>query len=348
MARLRRAAFPLLRLLPPEMAQRMILRQVAGNKLPAAPQPDPILKLKLWDLSFPTPIGLAAGFDRDALAPDAFLRLGFGFVEIGSVTPAAQRGNPRPRLFRLALDGALINRMGGVSSGLELVASRLEARRQKGGIVGVNIARSRDATDADADCERCVRRLAPLADYLVINLAAATPGPRQLQRRNDITALVRRLKTARGEAVPQRPPPLLVKISPDLTEEERSELAEMTLSSGVDGLVIGDAMVARPPGLRGSNAHQPGGLSGKPLFAPSTALVADMYRRTRGRVPLIGVGGIVTGADAYAKIRAGASLVQLYTALTFHGPELVGRITQDLAARLRRDGFTSLAGAIGA
>jgi dihydroorotate dehydrogenase len=353
MSALARAALPLLRCLPPETAHNLTLRALALGlvRAPAAPA-DAILRTTLWGREFPNPVGLAAGFDKNAAVPDAMLDLGFGFVEIGSVTPLPQKGNPRPRIFRIAEDGAVINRLGFNNDGIAAVAARLAARRRSadgtGGIVGANIGKNRDAPDAAADYEAGVRAFAPLADYLVVNVSSPnTPGLRDLQRRREITLLIERLLAARRAAAPERPPPLLVKIAPDLTEEERADLAEVALTSGIDGLIVSNTTVARPPGLRGGNAHEPGGLSGKPLFAPSTALLAEMYRRTRGRVTLIGVGGVASGADAYAKIRAGASLVQLYTGLVYQGPGLVERIKGELAALLRRDGIAALADAVG-
>jgi len=351
MSALARAALPLLRCLPPETAHGLTLRALALGlvRAPAA-APDPLLRTTLWGREFANPIGLAAGFDKNAAVPDAMLALGFGFVEIGSVTPLPQRGNPRPRLFRIPEDGAVINRLGFNNDGIATVAARLAARRRAGagGIVGANIGKNRDAPDAAADYEAGISAFAPLADYLVLNVSSPnTPGLRDLQRRREITLLIERLLAARRAAAPERPPPLLVKIAPDLTEEERADLAEVALTSGIDGLIVSNTTVARPPGLRGGNAHEPGGLSGKPLFAPSTALLAEMYRRTRGRVTLIGVGGIASGADAYAKIRAGASLVQLYTGLVYQGPGLVERIKSELAALLRRDGIAALADAVG-
>jgi dihydroorotate dehydrogenase len=348
MTKLAGVALPLLRLLPAETAHDLTLRALALG-LVAAPDgaSQPLLRTTLWGRDFPNPIGLAAGFDKNAAVPDAMLGLGFGFVEIGSVTPLAQAGNPRPRVFRLAEDGAVINRLGFNNDGLDRVAARRAARSRRG-IVGANIGKNRDSPDAAADYEAGVRAFAPLADYLVVNISSPnTPGLRDLQRRHEVTALLERLLAVRRAAPPGTPPPLLVKIAPDLTEVERADLADVALTSGIDGLIIANTTVARPPGLRGIHAHEPGGLSGKPLFAPSTALLAEMYRRTAGRVPLIGVGGIASGADAYAKIRAGASLVQLYTALIYQGPGLIERIESELAALLRRDRFASLAAAIG-
>jgi dihydroorotate dehydrogenase len=342
------AALPLLRLLPPETAHHLTLRALALGLVPApSGAPQPLLRTTLWGRDFPNPIGLAAGFDKNAAVPDAMLGLGFGFVEIGSVTPLAQAGNPKPRVFRIAEDGAVINRLGFNNDGLDLVAARLAARSRRG-IVGANIGKNRDSPDAAADYEAGIRAFAPLADYLVVNISSPnTPGLRDLQRRHEVTALLERLLAARRAAARVTPPPLLVKIAPDLTEEERADLADVALTSGIDGLIIANTTVARPSGLRGVHAHEPGGLSGRPLFAPSTALLAEMYRRTKGRVPLIGVGGIANGADAYAKIRAGASLVQLYTALIYQGPGLIERIKSELAALLRRDRFASVAAAVG-
>jgi dihydroorotate dehydrogenase len=348
MSGLASAALPLLRLLPPETAHHLTLRALALGLVPApAGASEPLLRTTLWGRDFPNPIGLAAGFDKNAAVPDAMLRLGFGFVEIGSVTPLAQAGNPRPRIFRIGEDGAVINRLGFNNDGLDRVAARLAARTRRG-IVGANIGKNRDAPDAAADYEAGIRAFAPLADYLVVNISSPnTAGLRDLQRRHEVTALIERLLAARHAAAPATPPPLLVKIAPDLTAEERADLADVALTSGIDGLIIANTTVARPPGLRGIHAHEPGGLSGKPLFVPSTALLAEMYRRTKGRVPLIGVGGVASGADAYAKIRAGASLVQLYTALIYQGPGLVERIKSELAALLRRDRFASVAAAVG-
>ncbi|MDB5408231.1 MAG: pyrD [Rhodospirillales bacterium] len=349
MVSLASAVLPILRILPPETAHALTLRGLAQGLVPAARgAPDPVLRSTLWGREFPNPIGLAAGFDKDALVPDAMLRLGFGFVEIGSVTPRPQRGNPKPRIFRLSGDGAVINRLGFNNAGLAVAAERLAARRGRGGIVGANIGKNRDTGDPYADYEECVRVMAPLADYLVVNISSPnTPGVRDLQRRQHVAILIDKLMAVRRATVAVAPPPLFVKIAPDLTEEERADLAEVAVSSGIDGLIISNTTIARPPGLRGSRVHEPGGLSGKPLFLPSTALLAEMYRRTGGRVRLIGVGGITKGADAYAKIRAGASLVQLYTGLVYQGPALIQRITDDLAVLLRRDGFDSVAAAVG-
>jgi dihydroorotate dehydrogenase len=343
-------ALPLTRLLPPEAAHRATIRALRAGFAPKAAAVDPVgLAVKLWRRNFLNPVGLAAGFDKDAEVTDAMLSFGFGFVEIGTVTPLPQKGNPKPRLFRLVEDRAVINRLGFNSAGLEIAAHRLALRREKGGIVGANIGKNRDTRDDIGDYIEGVRRLAPLADYLTVNISSPnTPGLRDLQRKSAVTRLIAELLEARGKAMPRNAPPLLLKIAPDLTAEERVDLAEAALSSGIDGLIVANTTVARPATLQSRCAHEPGGLSGKPLFAPSTALLSEMYRLTGAKIPLVGVGGIASGADAYRKIRAGASLVQLYTALVFQGPGLVERIKRDLAVLLARDGFTSITAAIGA
>jgi dihydroorotate dehydrogenase len=341
---------PALRLLPAETAHELSVYalEIGGGRLlgaAAAHHPDPpILAQRLWGLDFLNPVGLAAGYDKDARVPDAVLRLGFGFAEVGTVTPRPQQGNPKPRLFRLEQDRAIVNRMGFNSGGLNAVVDRL-SRRVRKGIVGVNLGKNRD-NDAAADYAEGIRRTARLADYLAINVSSPnTPGLRDLQAGETLGALLRRLMKVREETGSSIP--LLVKIAPDLTQEERRDIARVALESGIDGLIVSNTTVGRPPGLVGRHANEAGGLSGRPLFVPSTALLADMYRLTEGRVLLIGVGGIATAADAYAKIRAGASLVQLYTALVFDGPELVRRIKSGLAALLRGDGFASVAEAVG-
>jgi dihydroorotate dehydrogenase len=340
---------PLLRLLPPERAHRLTIGALRAGLTPRARGADPpSLRITLWGRDFPNPLGLAAGFDKNAEVPDAMLRFGFGFVEVGTVTPRPQPGNPKPRLFRLAEDQALINRLGFNNDGLPAVTARLAARRGRGGLVGANIGKNRDTLDDIADYVQGVTALAPLADYLVVNVSSPnTPGLRDLQRKSAVVGLIERLVAARGSVMRDRPPPLLLKIAPDLAPHERAELAAAALASGVDGLVVANTTVTRPASLKSPEAHEPGGLSGRPLFAPSTSLLAEMYRLTAGKLPIIGVGGIASGADAYEKIRAGASLVQLYTALVYRGPGLVARVKQELAAHLARDGFRSLSEAVG-
>ena len=341
------AASRLLRLLPPESAHRLSLRLLAltppallGNGSPD----DPILRTRAFGLDFPNPVGLAAGYDKNAEALEGASHLGFGFVEIGSVTPRPQAGNPRPRLFRLSEDRAVINRMGFNNDGLDAVAARL-ARRTKKVILGANLGKNKESADAAADYAAGVRALGPHADYLVINVSSPnTPGLRALQGRAPLEALIAAVLAARGS----HRLPLLLKIAPDLTDADKQDIAEVALASGLDGLIVSNTTIARPAGLRSAAKGEAGGLSGRPLFAPSTAVLADMYRLTGGKLALVGVGGIASAEDAYAKIRAGASLLQVYTALVYEGPGLVERIKRGLAARLRTDGFTSIAQAVGA
>jgi dihydroorotate dehydrogenase len=340
---------PLLHALPAEGAHRLTLRGLSwglGALVAGSPERDPpSLSQRLWGREFPNPIGVAAGFDKDALVPDALLRLGCGFAETGTVTPRPQPGNPKPRIFRLPADEAVINRMGFNSAGLEPTVRRLGARRRVG-IVGVNLGKNRDSEDATADYAEGVRRVGSLADYFVINVSSPnTPGLRDLQRREILEALLRDLVAARDDSAPGTP--LLVKIAPDLSPAECEDIAAVAGSSGIDGIIVGNTTVARPPELRSTTAREAGGLSGHPLLGPSTRLLGEIYRLTGGQIPLVGVGGVASPADAYAKIRAGASLVQLYTALVFRGPALIGQIKRGLAELLAHDGFNSVAAAVG-
>jgi dihydroorotate dehydrogenase len=315
---------------------------------------DPILSTRVWNLEFSNPLGLAAGFDKDAEVLDAVLGLGFGFVEAGTVTPLPQPGNPKPRLFRLVEDEAVINRFGFNSKGLAAFTARLLERRRKGGatgIVGANVGKNRDAADAAGDYVTGIEAVCGLADYLVCNISSPnTPGLRGLQAKSQIGELIARVLDARRRAAPDsaRLPPLLAKVGPDLDQQQLRDIAEVALASGIDGLIVGNTTVDRPATLRSPDRSETGGLSGPPLMAKATACLADMYRFTGGKLPLIGCGGVASGADAYAKIRAGASLVQFYSALVFHGPPLIGRIKRELAVRLRADGFGSVGKAVGA
>jgi dihydroorotate dehydrogenase len=306
----------------------------------------PILAQRLWGLDFANPIGLAAGFDKDARVPEAMRRLGFGFVEIGTVTPRPQPGHPKPRVFRLVEDEAVINHLGFNSDGLDAVITRLSGNRGRIGLIGLNLGKNAETADPASDYEEGIRRTAGLADYLAINVSSPnTPGLRDLQRRAPLEQLLRRLLRARELAGFSTP--LLVKIAPDLTADEREDIARVALDTGIDGIIVANTTITRTPGLKSRDAHRMGGLSGRPLFELSTELLADMYRLTEGRLPLVGVGGVASATDAYSKIRAGASLVQLHTALIFGGWKLVGRIKKGLVALLRQDGFSSVAEAVG-
>jgi dihydroorotate dehydrogenase len=341
---------PLLRLLDPEVAHGLTLRALERGFGPRGDAPDdPILAVSLWGRDFSNPIGLAAGFDKNAAAVGPLFGLGFGYLEVGTITPRPQAGNPKPRVFRLPEDGAVINRLGFAGEGAEAAARRLARWRAEGGggLVGVNLGRNRDSADAAADYATGARALAGHADYLVINVSSPnTPGLRALQGRAELERLIEAVRAALAEVRPQAAPPLLVKIAPDLEAEDLADIAAVALERGLEGLIATNTTVARPPGLKGRDRGEPGGLSGRPLFALSTRVLAELSRLTAGRVPLIGVGGVASGAEAYAKIRAGASLVQLYTGLIYRGPALVPRIKTELAALLRRDGFTSVGPAL--
>jgi dihydroorotate dehydrogenase len=343
-------ARPVLTFLDPERAHGVTIRALKlgfARTLPRLPD-DSILATKVWNLSFPNPVGLAAGFDKHAEVCDAALALGFGFVEAGTVTPRPQPGNAGQRLYRLAEDEAVINRFGFNSLGIAPFAANLVRRRGRAGIVGANVGKNRDTTDGAADYIACIEAVGTLADYLVVNISSPnTPGLRALQARAQIEELLARVQDSRRRNAVGVLPPLLVKVGPDLDEAEVCDIAEVALATGVDGLIIGNTTVARAATLKSPDRNAPGGLSGKPLFVPSTMCLAAMLRFTKGRIPIIGCGGIASGADAYAKIRAGASLVQLYSALVFQGPGLVERIKCELAALLRRNGFASVRDAVG-
>lgn len=342
---------PALTFLDPERAHGVTIRGLKLGLARTMPRrtDDPILATKVWNLSFLNPVGLAAGFDKHAEVCDAALALGFGFVEAGTVTPRPQPGNSGQRLYRLAEDEAVINRFGFNSHGIAPFVANLARRRGRPGIVGANVGKNRDTTDGAADYIAGIEAVGALADYLVVNISSPnTPGLRALQARSQIEELLARVQEFRRREAAGLRPPLLVKVGPDLDETEVRDIAEVALASGIEGLIIGNTTVARPAMLKSPDRNAPGGLSGKPLFAPSTACLAAMYRFTEGRIPIIGCGGIASGADAYEKIRAGASLVQLYSALVFQGLGLVGRIKSELAALLRKDGFATVANAVGA
>ncbi len=347
MAILSALAGPLLRGLDPETAHGLTIRALKMGLVPRVSAPQlPVLQTCVFGLNFPNPVGLAAGFDKNAEVPDAMLRLGFGFVETGTVTPLPQAGNPRPRIFRLPEDRAVINRLGFNNQGLAVYKARLAARRNRSGIAGANIGANKDSPDRIGDYLSCFEALAGLADYFTLNVSSPnTPGLRGLQERDQLQSLLGQLLAARGR-MPVKPP-LLLKIAPDLDEQALRDVVEVALTAGIQGLIISNTTMARE-GLRSRNRHETGGLSGRPLFARSTEMLRTACRLSGGKLPLVGVGGVASGADAYAKIRAGASLVQLYTALTFDGPDLAANIVTQLAGLLGNDGFANVKDAVGA
>ena len=344
-------SLPLLRWFDPEDAHRM---SIQGLRLlpPIRQRPDdPKLAVRAFGLNFLNPIGMAAGFDKNAEAPDALLRLGFGFVEIGSVTPRPQSGNPRPRLFRLDRDEGVVNRMGFNNDGADVVLRRLAARAHLGGIVGVNIGANKDSPDRTADYVTLIETFAPVASYFTVNVSSPnTPGLRNLQQAAALDDLLARVIDAR-ERVREKAgdSPVLLKIAPDLSLAELDEVVQVARSRRVDGMIVANTTLARPSTLREQvRAKEQGGLSGRPLFRLSTRMVAETYVRAEGAFPLIGVGGIDSGGAALTKIRAGASLIQLYSSLVYKGLGLVEDIKNDLASTLLRTDRDSLAEIVGA
>jgi len=342
-----RTGTALLRRLPPNMAHRVAILALKHRLTPTDREPDaPVLATRLWGMDFSNPIGMAAGFDKDAEALDGLIASGFGFAEAGTVTPLPQPGNPRPNLFRLPEDRALINRLGFPSRGLDRLAQNLANRERSGAIVGVNVGINTGTDDAIRDITAGISRLANDASYLVINVSCPnTPGLCVWQEREHLRPLLDGAIAARDAAHAETP--MLVKISPDLDDEGLEAVVEISLAAGIDGLIAANTTTVRPASLRGADAQQTGGLSGPPLAAPATEALSKLYRLTGGKIPLIGCGGISSARDAYARIRAGATLVQIYTALVYGGPGLVREIKDGLAALLIADGFASVSDAVG-
>lgn len=339
----------LLHFMEPEDAHRA---SILGLRLGLGPadraDDDPILRTTLAGLDLPSPVGLAAGFDKNAEAPDAMLRAGFGFVECGTVTPLPQAGNPRPRLFRLTEDRAVINRMGFNNAGLDAFAANLAARRHKG-VVGANIGANKDSDDRIGDYVAGLRRLWGRASYFTVNISSPnTPGLRALQTRAALEDLLGRLDEARRDLNPTGDYPVFLKVAPDLEDGEVETIVETVAAFGLQGIIVSNTTVSRPDSLRSPRKTETGGLSGPPLMSLSTQVLARFHAANSHGLTLIGAGGIATGADALAKIRAGASAVQFYSAMVFEGPGMVVRVKRDLAARLRAEGFSSVADAVGA
>jgi len=319
--------------------------------MPRAKPDSPKLAARFFGLDFPNPVGIAAGFDKNAEVPDALLRLGFGFVEIGSVTPLPQPGNPRPRLFRLEQDSGIINRFGFNSDGAEVVLGHLMARRERGGIVGVNLGANKNSADRTADYVTLIEAFAQVASYFTVNISSPnTPGLRNLQQASALDDLLARVVEARNSTPAEAGPvPLLLKISPDLTLGELDDVVHIARVRGIDGMIVSNTTLARPASLRERGlALEQGGLSGRPLQRLSTRMVAETYVRVEGAFPLIGVGGIDSGGAALMKIRAGASLIQVYSSLVYKGLGLVEAIKTDLLSTLRRTGRDSLSEIVGA
>ncbi|TQM93251.1 quinone-dependent dihydroorotate dehydrogenase [Roseinatronobacter monicus] len=345
MSLIERTALAMLRRLDPETAHGLALRALQSG---LAPLPQPVqsqrLHCRLAGLDLPNPVGLAAGFDKNAQALSGLVRAGFGFVEVGGVTPRPQTGNPRPRLFRLAEDRAVINRFGFNNEGAGPIAQRLAAR-PKGMVLGLNLGANKDSADRADDFAQVLRSCGAFLDFATVNVSSPnTEALRDLQGAAALAALLRGVMQARAEL--PKAIPIFLKIAPDLDDGEIREIAQVAQSAGVDAIIATNTTLARD-GLKSAHAPEKGGLSGAPLFAHSTRVLARLSHATQGTMPLIGVGGIGSAEQAYAKICAGASAVQLYSALVYEGLSLVGRINRGLLDLLDRDGHATLADAIG-
>jgi dihydroorotate dehydrogenase len=338
---------PALFALDSETGHRLAIRGLKALPL-RGPMPQPgALATEVAGLRFPNPVGVAAGFDKDAEVPDALLGLGFGFTEVGSITPLPQAGNPQPRLFRLVEDAAVINRMGFNNGGAEAALARLQARAGRPGIVGVNIGANKDSADRIADYAIMARKMAPFSSYLCVNVSSPnTPGLRALQDEGALTALIEAVIAARDEAAPDSPPPVFLKVAPDLEPADIDAIARIGIDKRLGALVVSNTTISRPA-LRSHHAGEIGGLSGAPLRTLALERLRDFRKATGGALPLVGVGGIATAEHAWERIRAGASLVQLYSAMVYEGPGLGARIVKGLEGLMRRDGFASIAEAVG-
>ena len=340
---------PALFLLPPEQAHRAAIRALACGLVPPSRAHHASLATRVAGLSFENPVGLAPGFDKNAECFEGALNAGCGFVEIGTVTPRAQAGNPTPRVFRLVEHEAIINRLGFNNEGMESASARL-AKRKAHGVIGGNIGKNKETVDAAADYTAAMRALYAHVDYITANISSPnTPGLRALQASDELQALIIALQTLRGELVASGSPhrPIFVKIAPDCDDEMLAAIAKVARDTALDGLIVSNTTLARDAVANSPHAAEAGGLSGRPLFGPSTEVLRKVYRLTEGKIPLIGVGGIASAEDAYKKIRAGASLVQLYSALIYQGFGLFERINNGLADLLSRDGFAHVADAVG-
>lgn len=345
---------PVFRRLDPETAHNMAVIAAKYHLVPKTKIKDSkLLESQVFDMQFKTPIGLAAGFDKNGEAVEGLFKMGFSFVEVGSITPLPQPGNPKPRVFRLPEDKGIINRYGFNSDGHNAVYERLSQLPPPGkrqGVLGINLGKNKTSDDPLEDYCLGVKKFGPIADYLVVNISSPnTPGLRALQHREQLEKLLNAVLEAKDSLPEGHRPPILIKIAPDLTEEDKHDIANVILSKKqhISGLIISNTTVTRPSTLQCEEKKEAGGLSGEPLKSLATSTIRDIYHLTGGCLPIIGVGGISSGEDAYEKIRAGASLVQLYSGLIYHGPPLVKKITDELDELLRRDGFSSVKEAVG-
>jgi dihydroorotate dehydrogenase len=342
-----RIARPALFALDSETGHRLAIRALAALPLRSRAGVGGPLAVEVAGLTFPNPVGVAAGFDKDAEVPDALLGCGFGFTEVGSITPLPQAGNPQPRLFRLVEDEAVINRMGFNNGGAEAALARLRARGGRAGIVGVNIGANKDSADRIADYAVMAHKMAPVSSYLCVNVSSPnTPGLRALQDEGALAALIDGVIAARDGAVPGSLPPVFLKVAPDLEPADIDAIARIAIDKRLGALVVSNTTISRPA-LRSHHAGETGGLSGAPLRMLALERLRDFRKATGGAIPLVGVGGIATAEHAWERIRAGASLVQLYSAMVYEGPGLGARIVRGLERLMRRDGFASIAEAVG-
>ena len=347
--------FKILRLLPAEFAHYLTIKILSFDFFKIffkIPKDDQILKQFIWNLEFKNPIGLAAGFDKNGEAINSLLEFGFGFIEVGTVTPKEQAGNEKPRIFRLTKDKAIINHLGFNNQGIEKVLKRLKKRYENrnylNGIVGINIGKNAESKLISKDYIDCMKSLGKYSDYIVINISSPnTPGLRNLQNRQYLENLIIELKKIRNVDNAIKSKPLLIKISPDLNQEQKRDIALTSLAQGIDGIIVSNSTTSRPNTLLDNNRNEIGGLSGRPLFVSSTLLLREMYDLTGGKIILIGVGGISSGRDVYEKIKAGASIVQIYTSLIYEGSGFIERINRELVYLLKADGYSNISQAIG-
>lgn len=340
-------ARPLLHQLDPERAHNLAIAALSKNIVPASRGfAHPCLEQTLFGLEFANPVGMAAGFDKNGEAVTGLAAQGFGFVEVGTVTPKPQPGNPKPRIFRLKEDEAIINRLGFNNEGADAMHARLAALPKQQAVLGVNIGRNKECDDPLQDYHSLVLSMADVADYITVNISSPnTQGLRDMQQKRQLEELLSTINAAKSKL--KTPLPILLKIAPDIDDAMKEDIAEVTLAQSLDGLIISNTTIKRPNTLKSKLHGEVGGLSGRPLMQASTKVLGDMYTLTNGSIPLIGVGGITSAEDAYAKIQAGASLVQVYTAFIYQGFGLVSEINKGLIKRLARDGFKSICEAVG-
>ena len=341
----------LIKFFPPEFAHYLTINLLKLSFIHKHQSDNPILNQHLLGLDFLNPIGLAAGFDKNAEVINPMLNLGFGFIEVGTITPKFQRGNLKPRIFRLKEDEAIINYLGFNNKGTERALeklNKLDLSNLRNGVVGINIGQNKDSTDVIDDYCYCLQKLGPLGHYITINISSPnTPGLRELQLRGKIEVLVKALQKKQDELDKLNKKPIFFKISPDLNDEQLRDIALMALANNIAGLIISNTTIERPKNLLSKNKNEIGGLSGRPLFVKSTLSLKKIYSLTNGQILLIGVGGVSNGNECYEKIKSGANLIQLYTALIFQGPKLITKIKNELVDLMKTDGFRTIKEVVG-